>query len=50
MFADPLYDGALYTIGKPLYQKYGEKEAKEVFGRWNDCFAGNQVLFLSKQK
>ena len=25
MFADPLYDGALYTIGKPLYQKYGEE-------------------------
>ena len=50
MFADPLYDGALYTIGKPLYQKYGEEGAKEVFGRWNDCFAGNQVLFLGKQK
>ena len=50
MFADPLYDGALYTIGKPLYQKYGEEGAKEVFGRWSDCFAGNQVLFLGKQK
>jgi len=50
MLADPYYDGALYNIGPPLYQKYGEEGAKEVFGRWSDCFAGNQVLFLSKQK
>ncbi len=50
MLADPYYDGALYNIGPPLYQKYGEEGAKEVFGRWNDCFAGNQVLFLGKQK
>ena len=50
MFADPLYDGALYTIGKPLYQKYGEEGAKEVFARWNDCFASGQVLFLGEQK
>ena len=50
MFADPLYDGALYTIGKPLYQKYGEKGANEVFARWNDCFASGQVLFLGEQK
>jgi len=50
MFADPYYDGALYNIGPPLYQKYGEEGAKEVFGRWSDCFAGNQVLYLGKQK
>jgi len=50
MLADPYYDGALYNIGPPLYQKYGEEGAKEVFGRWSDCFAGNQVLFLGKQK
>ena len=50
MFADPLYDGALYTIGKPLYQKYGEEGAKEVFARWNDCFASGQVLVLGEQK
>ena len=50
MLADPYYDGALYNIGPPLYQKYGEEGAKEVFGRWIDCFAGNQVLFLGKQK
>ena len=50
MFADPLYDGALYTIGKPLYQKYGEEGAKEVSARWNDCFALGQVLFLGEQK
>ena len=50
MFADPLYDGALYTIGKPLYQKYGEEGAKEVFARWNDCFSSGQVLFLGEQK
>ena len=50
MFADPLYDGALYTIGKPLYQKYGEEGANEVFARWNDCFASGQVLFLGEQK
>ena len=50
MFADPLYDGALYTIGKPLYQKYGEEGSKEVFARWNDCFASGQVLFLGEQK
>lgn len=41
MFADPLYEGALYTIGKPLYQKYGEEGAKEVFDRWDNCFAGD---------
>ncbi len=45
-----LIDVALYNIGPPLYQKYGEEGAKEVFGRWSDCFAGNQVLFLGKQK
>ena len=50
MFADPIYDGALYTIGKPLYQKYGEEGAKEVFARWNDCFASRQVLYLGEQK
>ena len=50
MLADPYFDGALYNIGPPLYQKYGEEGAKEVFGRWSDCFAGNQVLFLGKQK
>ena len=50
MFADPYYDGALYNIGPPLYQKYGEEGAKEVFGRWSDCFAGNQILYLGKQK
>ena len=50
MLADPYYDGALYNIGPPLYQKYGEEGAKEVFGRWSNCFAGNQVLFLGKQK
>jgi len=50
MLADPYYDGALYNIGPPLYQRYGEEGAKEVFGRWSDCFAGNQVLFLGKQK
>ena len=50
MFADPIYDGALYTIGKPLYQKYGEEGAKEVFSRWNNCFASGQVLFLGEQK
>ena len=50
MLADPYYDGALYNIGPPLYQKFGEEGAKEVFGRWSECFAGNQVLFLGKQK
>ena len=50
MLADPYYDGALYNIGPPLYQKYGEEGAKEVFARWNDCFASGQVLFLGEQK
>ena len=39
MFADPFYEGALYNIGPPLNQKYGEEGAKEVFARWNSCFA-----------
>ena len=50
MFADPLYDGALYTIGKPIYQKYGEKGANDFFARWNDCFASGQVVFLGEQR
>ena len=50
MFADPLYDGALYTIGKPIYQKYGEKGANDFFARWNDCFASGQVVFLVEQR
>ena len=50
MFADPSYDGALYTIGKPIYQKYGEKGANDFFARWNDCFASGQVVFLGEQR
>ena len=50
MFADPFYEGALYNIGPPLNQKYGEEGAKEVFARWSSCFASGQVIFSGKQK
>ena len=50
MFADPFYEGALYNIGPPLNQKYGEKGAKEVFARWSSCFASSQVIFPGKQR
>ena len=50
MFADPFYEGALYNIGPPLNQKYGEEGAKEVFARWNSCFASGQVIFPGKQR
>ena len=50
MFADPFYEGALYNIGPPLNQKYGEKGAKEVFARWSSCFASGQVIFPGKQR
>ena len=50
MFADPFYEGALYNIGPPLNQKYGEEGAKEVFARWSSCFASGQVIFTGKQK
>ena len=50
MFADPFYEGALYNIGPPLNQKYGEEGAKEVFARWSSCFASGQVIFPGKQK
>ena len=49
MFADPYYEGALYNIIPPLKQKYGEEGAEEVFGRWSDCFAEGQEIYLSKQ-
>ena len=49
MVADPYVDGGNYTIGKPLVQKYGEEEAKEVFGRWNECFNSGQELYFSER-
>tara|TARA_B100001758_G_C17965911_1_gene380787 strand:- start:1 stop:459 length:459 start_codon:yes stop_codon:yes gene_type:complete len=49
MFADPYYEGALYNIIPPLKQKYGEEGAKEIFGRWSNCFAEGQEIYLSKQ-
>ena len=49
MFADPYYEGALYNIIPPLKQKYGEEGAKEIFGRWSNCFAEGQEMYLSKQ-
>ena len=47
--ADPYIEGATYNIGPPLLQKYGEDGAKEVFDRWNECFAAGQEVYLSKQ-
>jgi len=49
MVADPYVDGGNYTIGKPLVQKYGEEEAKEVIGRWNECFNAGQELYFSER-
>ncbi len=51
MVADPYVDGGNYMIGKPLVQKYGEEGAKEVFGRWNECFnTGQEVYFSERMK
>ena len=49
MFADPYVDGGNYLIGKPLVQKYGEEGAKEVFGRWNECFNTGQEIYFSER-
>jgi len=35
---NPYIEGADYSLGPRLVQKYGEKVAKEVFDRWNKCF------------
>ena len=50
MLADPYYEGALYNIMPSLEQKYGTEGADEVFGRWSDCFVGEQEVYFSKQK
>ena len=49
MVADPYVDGGNYMIGKPLVQKYGEDGAKELFGRWNECFNAGQELYFSER-
>ena len=49
MVADPYVDGALYTIGPSLRQKYGEEGAKEVFGRWSECFNSGQDVYFSER-
>ena len=47
---DPYFDGANYFIGKPLRQKYGDEKAKEIFGRWSNCFSKQgQTLFLVEE-
>lgn len=47
--ADPYIDNAYYFIDKPLVQKYGEEKAKEVFGRWSECFDRGQEVYLNTQ-
>ena len=47
---DPYFQGALYNIGPPLIQKYGEDSASAIFERWSSCFAQNQVLFFETQQ
>ncbi len=49
MVADPYVDGALYNIGPSLRQKYGEEGAKEVFGRWSECFNSGQDVYFSER-
>ena len=47
---DPYFDGANYYIGKPLRQKYGDEKAKEIVGRWRNCFIKQgQTLFLVEE-
>ena len=46
---DPYIEGANYTIGRPLRQKYGEDGAEEVFGRWSECFNSGQALYMVNQ-
>ena len=50
--ADPYVEGALYNIGPSLKQKYGEEGAKEVFGRWSECFTsdGQDVYFSERSE
>jgi len=52
MVADPYVEGALYNIGPSLRQKYGEEGAKEVFGRWSECFTsdGQDVYFSERSE
>ena len=50
MIADPFIDGANYSIIPPLRQKYGDEKAKEIYGRWNNCFSKQgQTLFLVEE-
>ena len=50
--ADPYVEGALYNIGPSLKQKYGEEGAKEVVGRWSECFTsdGQDVYFSERSE
>ena len=47
--ADPFIEGSNYLITNPLIQKYGEKDADEVFERWSNCFKGGQSVFVVQQ-
>ena len=46
MFADPYFQGALYNIGPPLIQKYGEDSASAIFQRWRKLFCSKSSTFL----
>ena len=43
----PYIKGANYNIIPPLKQMYGDKEAKEIFKRWNKCYSSKQVAYWS---
>ena len=47
---DPYIDGGNYYIGRPLRQKYGDENAKEIIGRWRNCLAKQgQTLFIVEE-
>ena len=49
MIADPYIDGANYLLGDPLVQKYGKETAKEIYGRWSECFNSGQDVYFSER-
>jgi len=44
---NPYIKGANYNIIPPLKQMYGDKEAKEIFKRWNKCYSSKQIAYWS---
>ena len=47
-FVKPYVKGAtVYRISEPLKQMYGIEQTKEIFKKWNSCFASEQIAYWS---